>query len=496
MLFRSPTPFKHSGDIRYSLKSYKLASAMSNKYYDELLSEAINDYNSLYSEEFGLWDKKVAEGQRLNRPDKPQAYMEFMIHLYISYVKNFRKLEDVYDQLTHPQKRMLFRAILDNTMMRLVEIRHLIVVLNTAPDAKAPKSNFVNFDELLFSLKITPEQLEIPIPRYLREDTPAMLERDHRVEDYLKMEDRHLPEEEEIAIRNPVEMEPGTEIWMILVNERGRQGIQRGVENREKMKMKKKNKNKEANEPNKEEQSMFILQKYIRAFIDREAVEKMRNEEMEFLGILPSKPKLDDLPFLKVDPKTDTKAFISSEVDRIKEKRRGKQREKKAELQATKDKIVSNIEEHETPDMKENLMYQMRNWITEYYERHEGKELPLKIDDFYTKNETAVPLTKEEADAKRKEMAEKEKAAKKAAEDLKKGKLTEAQKFMKEREAMGPENSLPFKLLNQDMQKYVETWMSTDDSDIFEQRPDKELIVKEVMPQIEEKVKFSYIDQN
>lgn len=464
---------------------------MSHKLYDQLLSEAINEYNDLYSLELKPPDQAAAEGRKLSKPIPASSMMTFKANLYISYVQNFRKLEDVYDQLTHPQKRMMIRGVLDNTMMRLVEIRHQLVMLNQGPTVKAPKSNFINFDEMLFDLKILPEQLEIPIPRYLKDDVRSIVERDSRVYDYLKTEDRHLPEEEEMVVRNPVEMEPGTEIWMILVNERGRQGIQRGVENRERMKLKRKNKNKDG-EINKDEQSMLILQKYIRAYIDRQAVEAIRDEEMEFLGMLPSKPKFDDLPFLKVGPNDNVKTKIDEQVEKVKQKRRGDQQRNATEMRKTKNQIVANIEEHEVPDMKENLMYQMRNWITEYYEQHEGKELPEKIDDFYKKDEKAVPLTKEEADAKRKEDAEKEKAAKKAAEDLKKGKLTEAQKFMLEREPMGPEVSLPFKLLNEHMQKYVETWMSTEDSDNFDQRPNKELIVHQVMPEIEEKVAECY----
>ena len=42
-------------------------------------------------------------------------------------------------------------------------------------------------------------------------------------------------------------------------------------------------------------------------------------------------------------------------------------------------------------DIKENLLYQMRNWITEYYEAKEGKDLPEKVEDFYTRNERAMP---------------------------------------------------------------------------------------------------------
>jgi len=40
--------------------------------------------------------------------------------MYINYVLIFRKLEECYDQIVHPQKRRLVRHILDGTMGRLV----------------------------------------------------------------------------------------------------------------------------------------------------------------------------------------------------------------------------------------------------------------------------------------------------------------------------------------------------------------------------------------
>lgn len=144
--------------------------------------------------------------------------------------------------------------------------------------------------------------------------------------------------------------------------------------------------------------------------------------------MLPSEMKIDDLKFI---PESKQKGFdIDKEIADIRKKRKGQQEHNANELEKLVTKVRNEIEEHETPDMKENLLYQMRNWITEYYEQHEGKELPEKVEDFYTRNDKAVPLTKEEADAKRKEEQEKEKAAKKAKEDKKKGKKTEAEAFM------------------------------------------------------------------
>lgn len=482
---------------------------MSHKYYDQMLSEAISEFTDLYQGEFKPYDQLTADGKKLTGIKKPSEWLQIYAQLYINYIQTFKKFEEVYDQIIHPQKRTIVKNMLDNTMMRIVELRKDLVMFNTG--TKAVNSDFVNFDELLFELKILPEQLEVPIPRYLKVNDSRLDKRAAIQDGFLQMEDRHLPEEEVLEIRNPVEMDPEAEIWMILVNERGRQGIQRGVAEREKMKKKSKLKAKEAE--NKDLISMLILQKYIRAYIDREKVETLRNEEMEFLGMLPTSPQLDNVPFFnQKQPGFDFKQLgitgravpedstlgskagenpskmMSNKVDEVKEKRRGDQRHAETKLQKMIDQTKAEIKEHEVPDMKENLMYDMRTWITQYYEQHEGKELPPKVEDFYSRNDKAKPLSKEEEDALKKAKAEKEKAEKKAAEDKKKGKKTEAEQFMDDRQARGPDNSRPLKALNEEVQKYIDTWMSQEDGDNFDQRPNKEIIINQVMPEIEESV--------
>ena len=51
--------------------------------------------------------------------DKITAFQKFAT-MYINYALIFRKLEECYDQVVHPQKRRLIRHILDGTMGRCV----------------------------------------------------------------------------------------------------------------------------------------------------------------------------------------------------------------------------------------------------------------------------------------------------------------------------------------------------------------------------------------
>lgn len=44
------------------------------------------------------------------------------------YIEIYKNLEDVYDQMLHPQKRRDLKSILESCLGRLIEIKHAIVV--------------------------------------------------------------------------------------------------------------------------------------------------------------------------------------------------------------------------------------------------------------------------------------------------------------------------------------------------------------------------------
>lgn len=61
--------------------------------------------------------------------------MKFYSHLYIKYVQCYKILEDCYDQIVHPQKRVLLKEMLESTMLRVVEIKLNLIKYNTATNA-------------------------------------------------------------------------------------------------------------------------------------------------------------------------------------------------------------------------------------------------------------------------------------------------------------------------------------------------------------------------
>lgn len=65
--------------------------------------------------------------------------------LYLQYVVIFRHLDTCYDQIVHPQKRILLRQLLDATIGRILELKatwvHFRETGSTEVEAKKPKQN-------------------------------------------------------------------------------------------------------------------------------------------------------------------------------------------------------------------------------------------------------------------------------------------------------------------------------------------------------------------
>lgn len=107
--------------------------------------------------------------------------------IYIRYLQIFRSLEAAYDQLLHPQKRQDVRRALEATAGRALEVRHLLARLGGAggagarggalssaalPPALPPSAPL---DAALVDLKLAPEALEVPAPRYFLEDRAQVM---------------------------------------------------------------------------------------------------------------------------------------------------------------------------------------------------------------------------------------------------------------------------------------------------------------------------------
>ena len=171
----------------------------------------------------------------------------------------------------------------------------------------------------------------------------------------------------------------------------------------------------------------MIVQKYFRAFVDRQIIFEARKAEMEFLGMIP-----------------DCEAELELLTLKNERNRANRKDDQIRNLNALNDEtaaIKEELKKTESPDIREHMLYERRNWITEFYESHEGKELPDDEEDFYERHNVALPLTKEEEEAKKKEAAEAKKNAEKAKKNAGKKKKTEKEEFLSTHLPKGPVDS-------------------------------------------------------
>lgn len=216
----------------------------------------------------------------------------------------YRILEDCYDQMVHPQKRMLLKDMLESTMLRVVELKLNLIRYNT--HTNAVRSEYVNLDEFLLEMRMRPSEIEMHIPRYFVNDrNEDKMKRNQIVDKFLiDLKETNLPEEEIIEERSALDTNMETAIRIIQKIERGRQGIVRALKAAyyQKREIKKLNKKKEGagnenfefdDSENLKREQVITIQKTIKGFMARRHVDRIREEELTFLGILkkPQDPK-------------------------------------------------------------------------------------------------------------------------------------------------------------------------------------------------------------
>jgi hypothetical protein len=109
--------------------------------------------------------EKNEQGIALSEQWQNDEKFQHLAGLYIKYIDIYRKLEECYDQMVQPQKRIFIKKVLECSILRICELKKDLILFNTRPN-----SIYVHLDQLLFDLKYDPSMIEIPVPRYFKED--------------------------------------------------------------------------------------------------------------------------------------------------------------------------------------------------------------------------------------------------------------------------------------------------------------------------------------
>lgn len=126
------------------------------------------------------------------------------------------------------------KEMLENVIVRMLEVKQNLIRYST--QTNIIQSDFINIDEILNEMKLTPKALRVPIPKYFKDEKSIRDQSLEKVMDeFLKKnfssDVQKIPEEIEVFNDNiTLEANFETLIRIIQKIERGRQGIVRGLD--------------------------------------------------------------------------------------------------------------------------------------------------------------------------------------------------------------------------------------------------------------------------
>uniref|UniRef100_A0A8C0W734 ATPase AAA-type core domain-containing protein n=1 Tax=Castor canadensis TaxID=51338 RepID=A0A8C0W734_CASCN len=266
-----------------------------------------------------------------------QSFQYKISMLYLHYLELLRQFDTIYDQMVQPQKRRLLQRLLNGVVGRVLELKDELVRVDLCETHC--------LDRVLQDLKMTPANLEVPIPKYFQlEQSSAVKEREVMLAEILSR-------------LEPVSSQemPRTEaIILVQSAERARQGRLRATLMREIRKEEERDQRirEDGRHRFSSDQGAVIIQKVWKGYQQRKRVKQDRRTEMEFIGMLPSPNQTEHMGIL-------SQAFLGEETRRL------RQMEKEEEFQLAIAKTHDSLIDTEGPDMREKMKDQIRQWFIE-----------------------------------------------------------------------------------------------------------------------------------
>ncbi|KAF6203130.1 hypothetical protein GE061_003545 [Apolygus lucorum] len=300
-------------------------------------------YNLLWAEAQTVLDEatKIDVEQQSAKPTKDRDYARRIVGtLYLQYIRAVNMLDQCYDQIAQPQKRMLIRKLLDASIGRMLELKHELVNIDL--------SEYSYFDDVMVERQILPQEAEIRVPTYYRR------EREKEIKERRQTIDRIMRElgfyEDDATGIIMTEMKATR---LIQTHERARQGRLRAQFMKEIRSLKDKIKA----EPKEEEleegarKAALKIQKIWRGYITRRKIRKRVVEEMLLIGMLPG---------------AYTSVAERTRAEEVKEDRRRLQEVRQAEYESALVTIRDEIKKHRGPAMMEEMGDEVRAWFMGY----------------------------------------------------------------------------------------------------------------------------------
>ncbi|MBN3287535.1 DRC11 protein, partial [Polyodon spathula] len=406
-------------------------------------------------------------------PPRPQKDQQVVFHtlatFYVKYVQILRSMEAVYDQIVHPQKRRVIWHVLEGVMGRVLELKSEMVDLEF--------SEFHYYDDILQDLKLTPEDIEIPIPRYFVSEKIRVLKNRERI--LAQILTRAGQQELETKV-NVKLLSLEEAVRLIQVSERARQGRLRAkfmkeIRLEEEKEQQAKIRGVTTLDP---DEAATRIQKVWRGYSQRKRTKKERLEEMIFLGMVSLRLGVSQVCPANVGLTNGWSLERSASITR--------QFHMPMDLQNRKSvyyylyyNAVSNFSD-------------ATGKFPDYPDEEDGGSAAIFAEK--TPEQVAAELAaKEEEKEKKKSKGKKDKkSGKKEKKKDKKGKgKGKKGKGDKEEEEQGwkmaPSNFLP--TVVEGSKSYKDVWQGRDEGHNFSQRFDGELIKEEKRKEVEEEIR-------
>ncbi|XP_060255138.1 dynein regulatory complex protein 11 isoform X2 [Ovis aries] len=437
---------------------------MSNAMYNKMWHQTQEALSSLL-------DK---ESQKMMEPQRNQVFIfQMLATFYIKYVQIFRNLENVYDQIVHPQKRILIRKILDAVMGRILELKNEMVELEL--------TEFHYFDDILQDLKLAPQQLDIPIPRYFLKEKLEVIKGREKILSQILAESGLGVSAKKYQVK-PIPLEEA--VKLIQIAERARQGRLRAMFMKQIYLQEYRAKQARLLGDKVADVSAAALriQKVWRGFHQCKRTEREREKEMIFLGMNPP-PLFNEV----------SAAMI--QADRLSHLRNKVQIKHEEEYRDALVTIKDDLKLTEGPDIKENLQDQIRHWFIEcrnltgtfpdYPNEEEGgsalifsNKTPQQVIDDIIASQDEEEKTKKKKKEKKEKKVKKEKETKETKE-----------KNKEEDEMWKMSPSVFLHTMEEGNSVYKDLWKNKDESWNFPQDYDPELIKEDKRKELESEIR-------
>ncbi|NWR55510.1 DRC11 protein, partial [Bucorvus abyssinicus] len=431
---------------------------------------SISTYNKMWADAQKDLDIQLQrEREMFLQPEKdPVKAFKMLATSYIKYMHIFRNLEMAHDRLLHQQKRAAIRQVLDGVIGRILEIKKEMVELEN--------SEFHCIDDILEDLKLVPEDTEVPIPRYFIKERLEILQQREKTLDQILL-DAGLRKQKPFKAMTFEEA-----IKVIQVAERARQGRFRAAFMKQiylEDKRARQTKSQAEMGPSPDDAATCI-QKVWRGYIQCKKTEKMRDEEMIFLGMsLP--PHLEAMSILQMR---------AGQVNAL----QGEVQERHEEVS-----IKEKLRETEGLNIKETLQDQIGQCFIEcrhiigrfpdYPAEEAGGSMAMLSEKTPEQVLSTSLIKKKEAQKGKNEKEGKEKMQGKETQKTgNKVRLPAVKTVSKEKGwKMAPSNFLS--IMEEGNSQYKAVWQNRDEGWDFLQDHDPELIKEEKREEVEEEIR-------